>query len=139
MNELGDREREWVVFRERLDPVAKRVLEAEDPWGAYDEANSITGALVDDLVWMPHGGDVYIAWAELADQFESGKPPIAEADAALRGAARLWLRSPAEPSESFLAEWLALAHKLVGDLVEQYGDFWRGPGGAAASAPDGGT
>jgi hypothetical protein len=76
---------------------------------------------------MPHEGAVYAAWSELTDLFESGKPPIPEAHAALNSAAAHWPQRPVAPAEKFLEGWLNQARRSVAILVERYGDFWRSP------------
>jgi hypothetical protein len=127
LEDVSDEEREWHLFSQRLDPIVNRVLDAEDPWDAYHAATGLSAEIVDDLVWMPHGGAVYVAWSDLADLFESGKPPIPEAHAALTSAASHWLQRPVGLSEKFLEGWLNQARRSVAILVERYGDFWRSP------------
>ncbi len=87
----SDQARESSFVAAAVDPLVQRVLDAAEPWAAYDVAFTIPGALLDALDWMPHGGALYAAWAELTDLFEGGKTPIPEAHAALRRAATRWL------------------------------------------------
>lgn len=86
-----DLEREWALFTQSVDPHARTVIAAAKPWDAYDAALRIPGALLDDWAWLPYGGVIYTAWAQLADLYETGKTPILDAHTALRRAAEAWL------------------------------------------------
>ena len=58
--EGDDAAREWRLYRESMDPIARQILAAEGPWQAYEEAHSFSGVLTDHLSWLPHGGSVYV-------------------------------------------------------------------------------
>lgn len=106
-----------------VDPLAQQVLDATEPWAAYDLALSIPGALLDALEWMPHSA-LYNAWAELTDLFETGKTPLPDAHAALRHAATEWLARPGEPTGAFLDFWLEQTQASTSRLFRRDGDFW---------------
>jgi hypothetical protein len=89
------------------------VLAAAEPWDAYREANRVCGVLVDHLTWLPHGGSVYVAWAELTDLYEVGGTSPEAAHEALRRAASLWFEMPEEPSPRLLAAWLEKTHDWI--------------------------
>lgn len=99
--------REWQVLRERLDPIARDVLAADAPWRAYEAANAFSGALIDDVPWMPHGGRLYVAWADVTDLYEVGDVTLEVAHRILRSAASRWLDRPDAPTPQFLGDWLA--------------------------------
>ncbi|HEY6794495.1 MAG TPA: hypothetical protein VI248_07415 [Kineosporiaceae bacterium] len=90
----GDVGRQAQFLGEEVDPIAQQVVDAADPWKAYEAAIEAPGALINELDWMPRGGLIYVAWAELADLYDAGKVPIGEAHAALRQAASDWLDRP---------------------------------------------
>jgi hypothetical protein len=110
--DVADLEREWRLLQE-IDVVAREVLAATDAWDAYAAANGASGSLVDDLTWMPHGGQVYVAWAELTDLFEIGETPLERAHDVLRKAAIRWLQEPEKPDPVFLAERLGETHSSI--------------------------
>lgn len=110
-----------------VDPIAHAVLDAAEPWDAYNAAETGRAALTEYLEWGPHGGAVYIAWAELADVYETGKTPIIDAHATLRKAATSWLDRSGLPSGSFIEGWISDANEAVRTLFERDGDFWRSP------------
>lgn len=88
MDAAGEgRARAAALFSERIDPIAREVLAARDPWDAHEAAGRVGAALSDELDWLPHAGGIYVAWAELEDLYETGKTPIPDAHAALRQAA----------------------------------------------------
>lgn len=99
--------REWRLLSERLDPIARDVIAAEDPWAAYEVANAISGALIDDVPWMAHGGRLYVAWADITDLYEVGPVEPEVAHQILRRAASRWLDKPETPTPQFLERWLA--------------------------------
>lgn len=106
-----------------IDPLARQIVDAAEPWAAYDAALSIPGALLDALDWMPHGA-IYNAWQELTDLFETGKTPLPDAHAALRHAATEWLARPGEPTEALLDCWLEQTQASTARLFRRDGDFW---------------
>lgn len=101
----ADLRREWQVLRQ-IDPIAREVLAATDAWDACAAANRTGGVLVDDLTWMPHGGQLYVAWAELTDLFEIGETSLESAHEVVRQAASRWLSRPEQPDAAFLSGWL---------------------------------
>jgi hypothetical protein len=56
-----DNIREWVFYVRVVDPIATDVVAADEPWAAYHPANKASDVLVDDLTWLPHGGEVRLA------------------------------------------------------------------------------
>ena len=127
--DAGDDEvaREAALFTERIDPTVRKVLDAEDPWDAYDTVGKLRGDLFDDLDWLPHGGGVFVAWAEVEDLYETGKTPIPDAHAALRQAATAWLARPSAPDKTWVEGWIASTQDAVKVLIDRDGDFWRSP------------
>lgn len=103
--DAADLKREWQLLQ-RVDPIAREVLTATDPWDAYAAANGASAVLVDELTWMPHGGQVYVAWQELTDLFEVDETPLESAHHALRHAATRWPSKPEQSNSGFLAGWL---------------------------------
>ena len=73
--DAAELDREWQLLRQ-IDPIARDLLAAADAWDAYTVANRATEILVDDLTWMLHGGQLYVAWEELADLFAIGETPL---------------------------------------------------------------
>jgi hypothetical protein len=120
-----DEERESRLLSTEVDPVVRAVLDAADPWDAYKAANDIPDSLVDELDWMPHGGSLYTAWAELTDLFETGKTPIPDAHAALRQAATSWLARTGQPTAAFLEMWLERTRASINAVVLRDGNFWH--------------
>jgi hypothetical protein len=117
--------RESELYSLRLDPIARDVLAATDPWDAYREANKVSPQLTADFEWLPHGGEVLVAWAELADVYDTGKTPITDAHAALRQAASIWLDRPGLPNAEHIERWLRRAHDAAHALFRRDGDFWH--------------
>lgn len=115
------------MIRERIDPIARDVLAAGDPWEAYRAAGMVGAALSDDLDRHSQVGGIYVAWGELLDLYETGKTPIPDAHAALRQAAIDWLAGPKVPDGSWLERWSASTARAVRALVDRDGDFWRSP------------
>jgi hypothetical protein len=107
-----------------LDPLVQEVLDAVEPWGAYDVANRIPGALMDSLDWLPHGGRLYTAWMELTDLFETGRTPIPDAHTALRRPATDWLARPGEPTGASIAMWLEQTQLEIERINDRDGTFW---------------
>lgn len=122
-----DEERESQLLSTQVDPLARAVLDAVEPWDAYRMANDIPSSFLEALAWMPHGGSLYKTWAELTDLFETGKTPISEAHAALRQAATDWLARPGEPTSASIEMWLERTQTSLNELVDRDGDFWGGP------------
>lgn len=110
-----------------LDEVAASVLRAVDPWDAYRAASAASGALTGALDWLPRGGALYVAWADLTDLFEAGKTPVPDALAVLRDAAARWQQWSAAPSGPGLAAWLEDTTEATTALRRRDGDFWRQP------------
>lgn len=124
----SDDTREVAFLRNALDGVAEAVLHAADPWAAYRAAEDASGALLDALEWLPHGGSVYIAWAEVIDLYETGKTPVSDAFAVLCDAATRWLAWSSVPSGPGLNDWLRTTAKATAALVRRDGTFWSEPG-----------
>ncbi|QRP45784.1 hypothetical protein [Amycolatopsis sp. FDAARGOS 1241] len=122
-----DLAREWALFTQRVDPLARTVIAAVQLWDAYDAADEIPGTLLDDIEWLPHGGAVYTAWAQLTDVYETGKTPIHDAHTALRHAAQAWLERPSEPDSAFIDDWVRQANDASSRLFRRDGDFWHSP------------
>ena len=123
----AEQARESELYGQKLDPIARKILTAEDPWDAYRIAGEAPGQLLHELEWLPHGGAVYICWAELADVFETGKTPIPDAYAALRRAASAWLDRSGLQGADDIEQWIELAGAEVGVLLRRDGDLWGGP------------
>lgn len=117
--------RDGAFLSQVVDPGARRILEASDPWQAYRVANDTYPALLDHD--LPHSGALYVAWAELTDLFETGKTPVPDAHAALRRAAAEWLRRPGPATATHAERWIKYASDQVRYLSDRDGDFWRGP------------
>jgi hypothetical protein len=126
--ELDEHGRELLLLSTTVDPGAQAILDAVDPWKAYWAAMDISGALSDAVLWMPHGGALYIAWTELSDLYETGKTSIPDAHAALRRASNDWLAVSTNRTGPALKAWVARTEALVGKIFERDGDFWRDPG-----------
>lgn len=94
----SDEERQESVCHRLVDPIAQRVLEAVDPWDAYEAAMDAGGAVLDEIDWMPDGGAIYGQWMELSDLFDHPRSRFTAeaAQTAARRAARDWLNSPIE-------------------------------------------
>ena len=107
-----------------IDPFARQILDAVEPWDAYHAANGIPGSLVDALESLPHGGSLYRAWAELTDLFESGTTPVSDAHAVLRQAATDWLAGPGDPTDASIEVWLERTQASVNVLFDRDGTFW---------------
>ena len=84
-------------------------------------------ALPDDWPELPHGGGIYVTWAELTDLYDTGKTPIADAHAALRQAATNWLERPDLPTEAFIENWLKETVSVTRSLVDRDGNWWGSP------------
>ncbi|MBI9114640.1 hypothetical protein [Sanguibacter suaedae] len=117
--------RDAALLSELVDPGARQILEAEDPWQAYEVANALFPPLVHQTMTLC--GGMFIAWAELVDVFETGKTPVADAHAALRRAAAEWLRRTGPPTEEHVRRWVSLAGDEVAFLFDRDGTFWQGP------------
>ena len=122
-----DEERESQLLSTQVDPLARAILDAVEPWDAYRMANDIPSSFLEALAWMPHGGSLYKTWAELTDLFETGKTPIPYAHAALRQAATDWLARQGEPTSASIEMWLERTQTSLNALVDRDGDFWGGP------------
>lgn len=93
--------------------------------GRLRRGNKVPGTLVESLSWMPHGGSVYVAWAELTGLYNAGTTPVPDAHAALQQAAAAWLERQGPPSGPFIEEWLGHTSEVIKRLVARDGDFWR--------------
>jgi len=124
----GDVGREAQFLAEEIDPIAQQVMDTADPWKAYKGATAAPEALVNAMDWMPHGGRIYVAWAELTDLYDAGKVPISEAHAALRQAASDWLDRPEPTADAFIDGWLSRTLDAITALLDRYGDFWQSRG-----------
>ena len=127
MSSDSEQARESQLLATAVDPLARAVVEATEPWDAYRAAVGVGDSFVDEVEWMPHGGSLYTTWAGLADLFETGKTPLADAHRVLKQAAVDWLDRPGEPSQEFVTAWLAKAQNAADSLVHRDGYFWRGP------------
>lgn len=120
--------REATFFSEVMDPFVRAVLDAAEPWVAYESVVSMRSAMVDYLDWGPHGGAVFVAWADLEDLYDTGKTPVSDAHAALRRAAADWLARPSGPDlAAYIEEWVAQAGRTSSALIKRYGGFWSSP------------
>lgn len=124
-----DAVREESYFREVMDPFVRAVLDADDAWEAYESVASMRSAMIDYLDWGPHGGAVFVAWANLEDLYDTGKTPIPDAHAALRQAAADWLARPSGPYEvaAYIESWIAQARRTASAIIERDGGFWTSP------------
>ena len=121
-------EREGTFFREVLDPFVHAVLGAHDPWDAYESVSRMRSAMIDYLDWGPHGGAVFVAWADLEDLYDTGKTPIPDAHAALRAAATSWLDRPSVPHlAAYVEGWIAQVDQTVSAIIGRDGGFWTSP------------
>ena len=95
---------------------------------AYEAVASMRSAMLGYLEWGPHGGAVFIAWADLEDVYDTGTTPIPDAHAALREAARGWLARPQGPHmTSYIENWIVEAGQAASMLVKRDGGFWTSP------------
>ncbi|MGD9955089.1 MAG: hypothetical protein AB7O74_15300 [Candidatus Nanopelagicales bacterium] len=124
-----DDARESAFLASKIDPIAREVLDAADPWSAYHAAINVTAALVDELEWLPHGGATYTAWSNITDLYATGKTPIGDAHEALIQATTDWLDRPGPLTSTFLREWLERTEATSSALFRRNGDFWRKPEG----------
>ncbi|WP_243058844.1 hypothetical protein [Nocardioides sp. SR21] len=128
MSEEEDFARQAAFFRETMDPFMRVLLDAQEPWDAYDAVVSMRGAMLDFVEWGPDGGAVFVAWAELEDLYETGNTPIPDAHAALRQAAAEWLDRPSDASVAqFIEGWLKRVNQTVASILARDGDFWTSP------------
>lgn len=115
---------EAIFFREVMDPFVRAALDADEPWGAYESIASMRSAMVDYLDWGPHGGAVFVAWADLEDLYDTGKTSASDAYAALRQAATDWLARPSGPGmAAYIEEWIAQAGRTSTAIIERDGGF----------------
>jgi len=121
----SEQQRESELLSGGIDPIAREVLDLDDPWDAYHAAHRVEGALPEDWPELPHGGATYVAWAGLTDLYDTGKTPIADAHAALRKAASNWFERPGLPTGAFIENWLEETAAAVRSLVDRDGDWWR--------------
>jgi hypothetical protein len=81
--------------------------------------------MIDYLDWGPHGGAVFVAWADLEDLYDTGKTPIPDAHAALRQAATGWLARPSGPiMAAYIEDWIVDAGRTASAVIERDGGFW---------------
>jgi hypothetical protein len=123
----SEQQRESELLSRGIDPIAREVLDLDDPWDAYHAAQRVEGALPEDWPELPHGGATCVAWAGLTDLYATGKTPIAEAHGALRQAASNWLERPGPPTQAFIENWLSETSDAVRSLVDRDGDWWSSP------------
>jgi len=88
----------------------------------------VCAAMDSDLDWMPQGGAIYTAWAELTDLYDTEKTPIEDAYAALRQATADWLDRPGPPTGRFVNGWLERTQRVIRFLFDRDGGFRRSPG-----------
>ncbi len=127
MNDPDDVARQEAFLTGVMDPLVRVLLDAEDPWVAYEAAASMRGVMLDYLEWGPSGGAVFVAWAELEDLFETGKTPIPDAHEALRRAAEEWLARPAETSAVYVEWWVQRVNEVVRAIAARDGNWWHEP------------
>jgi hypothetical protein len=119
----GELERELAFYHASIDPIVQGLLGSDDPWGAYDAVVDLRGRVFAELEWLPHGGQVFTAWADLEDIYDMGKTPIADAHAALRAAAAEWLELSSEALG--IESWIQRATALVRAISSRDGTFWH--------------
>jgi hypothetical protein len=120
--------REAIFFSEVMDPFVRAVLDAGEPWSAYESVVSLRSAMVDYLDWGPHGGAVFAAWSGLEDLYDTGQTPAPDAHAALRQAAIGWLARPfGADMAAYIEEWVAQAGQTSSAIIERDGGFWSSP------------
>jgi len=124
----SDHAREFQSLAAAIDPFARKILEAEDPWDGQQTAAYICGSLLDDVVWVPSEGRLYIVWAELSDLYDTGKTPIPEAFAVLRQAAADWLARPGALTAEFIEAWSERTQTASDYLFDRDGSFWNPQG-----------
>lgn len=97
-SDSSDDERQESVCHRLVDPIAQRVLEAVEPWDAYEAAMDAGVAVLDEIESLPDGGAIYCQWMELSDLFDHPRSLFSAeaAQAAARRAAHDWLNSPIE-------------------------------------------
>jgi hypothetical protein len=122
VEDRDDLAKQEAFFRDVMDPYVLVLVDAEDPWAAYEAVASMRGVMHDYLAWGPNGGAAFVAWSELEDVYETGKTPVDEAHAALRQAGVEWLERPAKPSDQYVEAWIARASQAVGVFSARDGD-----------------
>jgi len=106
--------REWAFYREAVDPLARSVLRAHDPWQAHEAAVRVGDALAEQLGWLPHGEEVYVAWVELGDLYDLVPRPD-RVHLVLRSVADAWLGGSGPSASGSLGEWLDRTHEAIED------------------------
>ena len=117
-------EREWQLLS-RADPAAQAALAAMDPDSAYKAICWSRNDLLDDPE-MPHGGDLYCAWAELEDLYEIGRTTPDRFHALVRVVAEDWLARPAEPSSAWVERWVGDTRDAIAARFKQDGTLLDG-------------
>ena len=71
-----------------IDPLVREIQGETEPWAAYRQAIQLLGRLSEPQAPLKRGGELYVAWAELTDLFETDRTPIPDAHKVLRAAAQ---------------------------------------------------
>ena len=139
MTRPEDLARELAFYRTSLDPIVRRLLASTGPGDAYDAVVDLRAAMFDELAWLPHGGQVFTAWADLEDIYDMGKTPSADAPAAMRAPASDWLDRSEEESSWNVEQWIERAIALVRAVAQRDGTVWNAPkpGSPKLEWPDG--
>jgi hypothetical protein len=117
-------EREWQLLS-KADPAARAALAATDPDSAYAAICWSRNELLDDPE-MPHGGDLYCAWAELEDLYEIGRTTPEQFHALVRVAAEGWLARPAAQSSAWVEQWVGDTRAAIAARFKQDGTVLDG-------------
>lgn len=105
-----------------VDARVRELLEAEDPWRAYEIAMEIA-RLEFDEPWqtvVDFDGNFYVAWIEHSDLFDAPwwnrRLTLQRADRILREAGREWLATSVDARDGLLVRWQARLGHLADEL-----------------------
>lgn len=98
--------RAWRIY-DGIDPCARKVLDAQDPWDAYNAAYECIGVMEEAPRSLPMREPILISWMWGVDVFELEEATPEVAHGVLRRMASEWLRRPTDPDEGFIRRWAA--------------------------------
>lgn len=104
--------RAWRIY-DGIDPCARKVLDAQDPWDAYNAAYECIGVVDEHLNSLPMSEPIWISWMWAVDVFELEEATPEAAQGVLRRMASEWLRRPTEPDVEFVRRWAADTKRAI--------------------------